>query len=65
MREVTLYNKKLKETRILTEREDGFTEIELINKKGVGSKSIGFKAIEQMVEYYKGKGYEVDFDTVQ
>lgn len=55
-----LYNKKTKETRILIKREDGFTDIEIINKKGVGSKSIGFNPIEHMVEHYKSKGYTVE-----
>lgn len=60
MKEVMLYNKKTKETRILIKREDGFTDIEIINKKGVGSKSIGFNPIEHMVEHYKSKGYTVE-----
>lgn len=60
MKEVMLYNKNTKETRRLIKREDGFTDIEIINKKGVGSKSIGFNPIEHMIEYYKNKGYTVE-----
>ena len=62
MKEVNLYNKKTKETRILTSRKDGFTDIEIINKKGVGAKSIGFNPIEYMVEHYKSKGYTIEYE---
>ena len=62
MKEVTLYNTKTKETRILISRNDGFTDIEIINKKGIGFKSIGFNPIEHMVEHYKGKGYTVEHE---
>ena len=62
MKEVMLYNKKTKETRILIKREDGFTDIEIINKKGVGSKSIGFNPIKHMIEHYKNKGYTVEHE---
>ena len=62
MKEVTLYNKKTKETRILTDRKDGFTDIGIINRKGIGSKSIGFNPIEHMVEHYKSKGYTVEHE---
>ena len=62
MKEVMLYNKKTKETRRLVKREDGYTDIEIINKKCVGSKSIGFNHIEHMVEHYKSKGYTVEHE---
>ena len=60
MKEVMLYNEKTKETRRLIKREDGYTDIEIINRKGVGSKSIGFNTLEYMVEHYKSKGYPVE-----
>lgn len=60
MKEVMLYNEKTKETRRLIKREDGYTDIEIINRKGVGSKSIGFNTLEYMVEHYKSKGYTVE-----
>lgn len=60
MKEIMLYNEKTKETRRLIKREDGYTDIEIINKKGVGSKNIGFNPIEHMVENYKSKGYTVE-----
>lgn len=62
MKEVILYNEKTKETRRLIKREDGYTDIEIINKKGIGSKSIGFKPIEYMVEHYNSKGYTVEHE---
>ena len=62
MKEAMLYNEKTKETRRLINREDGFTSIEIINKKGVGSNSIGFHPIEHMIEYYKSKGYTVEHE---
>ena len=62
MKEVMLYNEKTKETRRLLKREDGYTDIEIINKKGVGSKSIGFNQIEHMVKHYNSKGYTVEHE---
>ena len=62
MKEVILYNEKTKETRRLIKREDGYTDIEIINKKGIGSKSIGFNPIGHMVEHYKSKGYTVEYE---
>lgn len=62
MKEVILYNEKTKETRRLIKREDGYTDIEIINKKGIGSKSIGFNPIEHMIEHYKSKGYTIEHE---
>lgn len=63
MKEVMLYNAKMKESRKLTSRADGYTNIEVINcKKSAGSKSIGFNSIEYMVEHFKSKGYVVEYE---